>query len=133
MKGMVISDSAVMRKILRGVLNSADLSEVRLLGSRAQNIEKLKSESFDIILMDNCLDAIDIFDLIRQLRAHWNSSLIFVFGAEMSKEFVLETNSAGATGFIIRPFNPPAVTKRIRQALLALRSDLDRPLSLYAD
>ena len=120
MKGMVISKSAVMRKILRGVLYSVDLSEVALMSSGTEGFEAIKADKFDIVLLDSYLSDIGISDFIRELRVHGNRIVIFVFGVESNRDFVLETIHAGATGFIIRPFKRPVVSNRIRQALLDL-------------
>lgn len=120
MKGMVISKSAVMRKILRGVLYSVDFSEIVLISSGAEGFEAIKGDKFDIVLLDSCLSDIRISDLVRELRVHENRIVIFIFGAERNRDFVLETIRAGATGFIIRPFKLHVVSNRIRQALLDL-------------
>lgn len=120
MKGMVISKSAVVRRILRGVLYSVDVSEIVLLSSGAEGFEAIKTEAFDIVLLDNCLSDVGVLDLIRELRLHANRIVIFIFGAEKNKDFVLETIRAGATGFIIRPFKRPVVSNRIRRALIEL-------------
>lgn len=109
-----------MRKILRGVLYSADLSEVALMSSGTEGFEAIIADKFDIVLLDNCLSDVGISELIRELRVHRNRIVIFVFGTESNKDFVLETIRAGATGFIVRPFKLHVVSYRIRQALLDL-------------
>ena len=117
---MVISQSVAVRKILRGVLYSVDLSEIVLLSSGAEGFEAIQTDGFDIVLLDNCLSDVGVLDLIRELRVHASRIVIFVFGAEKNKDFVLETIRAGATGFIIRPFKRSVVSSRIRRALIEL-------------
>lgn len=120
MRGMVISEFEVVRKILRGVLYSADLSEVVLFESLKEGYKAIATEVFDVVLLDNTLSEHKIFEFMRELRMDERRVAIFIVAAETNEDFVLEAMRAGATGFIIRPFRPPVVRSKIRQALQEL-------------
>ena len=117
MNGMVISESTVTRKILRGVLRAAGLSEIALFESGREGFWATRSEHFDVVLLDYPHSDVPVLDLISTLRLQAGRMAIFVFGAETSKDYVVELIQAGVTGFIIRPFKLPVVTGRIKEAL----------------
>ncbi len=128
MKGMVISEFTMTRNILRGILYSIELSDIVLLPSGRQGHDAIQSDDFDIVLVDSCLCDVPLMRLIEALHLHAKHVSIFVFGAETSKDFVLEVFQAGATDFIIRPFKLPAVQKRIKQALLKQTEEIRESL-----
>lgn len=126
MKGMVISGSTLVRKVLRGILYSVDIFEVALLSSGPEGVETLETETFDVVLLDDCLSDPPVLDLIGQIRVRQNPIVIFVVGTQNGKSLLSNTIRvirAGATGFIVHPFERAVVTRRIRQALLEVNKD----------
>ena len=91
MKGMVISKSAVMRKILRGVLYSVDLSEIVLISSGAEGFEAYKADKFDIVLLDSYLSDIGISDLYKSFGT-WKPHSNFCLRCRKQQRFCIRNN-----------------------------------------
>ena len=73
----------------------------------------------DMILADvnmPRMNGIEMIGEIRKLAAHKNTP-IFILTTESSKTTMASAKSAGATAWIVKPFNPDVLLKGIRKVL----------------
>lgn len=101
-----VDDSRTMRDMLRMALTEAGF-EVHLAEDGEDGLEKLADLSPDVIITDINMPKLDGFGFIegaRQSEAH-RGVPILVLTTESAPELRQRAKSAGATGWIVKPFD----------------------------
>ena len=114
---MTIDDSASMRQMVRFVLQGAGFGVVEAVDG-ADALSKLNGQDLHLFLSDINMPNMDGLELTRQLRAipQYKFVPIVLLTTESHPEKKLEGKAAGATAWIVKPFNPDqllAVVKKV--------------------
>lgn len=113
---LTVDDSASMRALLRSALTSRGF-KVEQAEDGQEALEWLASNEVDVIITDINMPRLDGFGLIEKLRA---SALhaerpILVLTTESSPEKKQRARAAGATGWIVKPFDADKLTTALRR------------------
>ena len=119
MRILAADDSASMREMVRMSLNSAGFA----VTSAADGDEALRlaaQTAFDLVLLDVNMPVLDGFEVIRALRAEpdYRHTPILMLTTENSPDRKREGKSAGATGWIVKPFDPAQLIATVHRVLL---------------
>ena len=117
MKALVVDDSAVMRKLLVGALNRADITDVDQVGDGAAAVQAVGQSDYEIILMDWNMPNMLGIDAVRAIRAAGKTMPIIMVTTEAEKSRVVEAIKAGANNYIIKPFEPQTIISKIQEAM----------------
>lgn len=96
--------------------------QVQACHTAADGLATLKSDTFDVLLLDIMLPDGDGFDICRQIRTFSNIPIIMLTakGEETDRIIGLEI---GADDYLPKPFNPRELLARIRAVLRRSRRD----------
>ncbi len=118
---LIIDDSSVMRKIVERSLRQAglELQEVREAGNGAEGLAEVKNGTFDLILSDINMPAMDGLEFLRGLADIPSAKgvPVVMITTEGSEARVVEALSVGAKGYIRKPFTPEQVKERVAPLL----------------
>jgi two-component system, chemotaxis family, chemotaxis protein CheY len=119
MRILAADDSASMRDMVRMSLGSAGFD----VTSAADGDEALRlaaQTAFDLVLLDVNMPVRDGFAVIRALRAEpqYRHTPILMLTTENSADRKREGKSAGATGWIVKPFDPAQLIATVHRVLL---------------
>ena len=118
-KILAVDDSASMRQMVSFTLKSAghDVTEAGD-GREALNAAKSHGE-FDLVISDINMPNMDGISLIKELRSlpSFKFTPILMLTTESSAEKKSEGKAAGATGWIVKPFNPDQLLATIGKVL----------------
>ncbi len=106
---LVVDDSSSMREMVTYTLRSAGHSVVSAPdGAEALKIAEDDSQHFDLVITDINMPVMDGLTLIKELRGlqSYTYRPILVLSTESSAETKSAGKSAGATGWIVKPFDP---------------------------
>ena len=117
MKGLVVDDSAVMRKVLIGALNRAGVSEATQAADGQEAVDAVGEDTFDIILMDWNMPNMLGIDAVRAIRAAGVTTPIVMVTTEAEKSRIVTALQAGAQNYIIKPFEAHAIVDKIKSVL----------------
>ncbi|WP_404342057.1 response regulator [Pseudoalteromonas mariniglutinosa] len=116
-KILAVDDSASMRQMVGFTLKNAgfDVTEAKD-GSEALAIAK--QQDFDAVISDVNMPVMDGITLIRELRSlpNYKFTPLLMLTTESGLDKKVEGKAAGATGWIVKPFNPEqllAVLKKV--------------------
>jgi len=118
-KILTVDDSSTMRQLVRFTLTRAGY-EVSEAEDGSQGLAKATGESFDLVLSDINMPVMGGLDMVRGLRQlpAYKFTPIVLLTTEASAEKKQEGKAAGATGWIVKPFEPEqllaVVTKVLR-------------------
>jgi two-component system chemotaxis response regulator CheY len=120
---LIVDDSSVMRKIVERSLRQAgvELSQVFEASNGAEALGCLQENKVDLILCDINMPVMDGLEFVKQLPGVPNAKGIPVvmITTEGSEGHVVQALSAGARGYIRKPFTPDQVKEHVIAALAA--------------
>ncbi len=117
MKALVVDDSMVMRKILIGALAQAGITEVGQAGDGEDAVAQAAADSYGLVLMDWNMPKMLGIDALRAIRASGNKVPVIMVTTEAEKSRVLEALKAGATSYIVKPFEPATIVGKIKAVI----------------
>ena len=104
---LTVDDSTSMRQMVRATLQSAGYGVVEAADGQ-EALEFARGKAVDLVISDVNMPRMDGIRLVHELRALPNYRLtpLLLLTTESSQEKKLEGKRAGATGWIVKPFNP---------------------------
>ncbi|TVR89222.1 MAG: response regulator [Spirochaetaceae bacterium] len=116
-KVLVVDDSSAIRESVSYVLDQAGYGVVQA-GDGLEGLEKLKEGGFDLIVTDVNMPNLDGIGLVRKVREQGQHKFlpIVVLTTESQQSKMQEGKEAGATGWIVKPFDSEkllAVVKKL--------------------
>lgn len=117
-KILAVDDSASMRQMVSFTLKSAG-HDVQEAEDGVDALNKAKAGSFDLVISDINMPNMDGISLIRELRGlpNFKFTPILMLTTESSSDKKSEGKAAGATGWIVKPFNPDQLLATIGKVL----------------
>ncbi|HDY85410.1 hypothetical protein LCGC14_0713200 [marine sediment metagenome] len=117
-KILAVDDSASMRQMVAFTLKAAGHTVVEAADGK-QALDIAKTQSFDAVLTDVNMPIMDGLTLTKELRAlpNFKFTPILVLTTEAGMDKKQEGRAAGATGWLVKPFNPEQLLATIRKVL----------------
>jgi two-component system, chemotaxis family, chemotaxis protein CheY len=120
-RALIVDDSSVMRKIVERSLRQAgiNLSQVVEAGNGAEALGVLRENKVDLILCDINMPVMDGLEFVKQLATVDNAKgvPVVMITTEGSEGYVVQALSAGARGYIRKPFTPDQVKEHVLPVL----------------
>jgi len=116
MKILTVDDSRTMRDMLRLALTSAGYNVVQAIDG-VDGLAVLERESPDVVITDINMPKMDGYGFIEGARKREKFRIlpILVLTTESDPEKNQRARSAGATGWIVKPFDPTKLVDVIRR------------------
>jgi len=115
---LAVDDSASMRQMVTFTLKGAGYDVVDANDGQ-QALDIAKKESFDMVLSDVNMPVMDGIQLIKELRQlpNYKFTPILMLTTESGTQKKMEGKQAGATGWIVKPFNPDQLLGTVKRVL----------------
>ena len=117
MKVLVVDDSMVMRKVLVGALSRAQITDVDQAGDGVEAVKAVEQAQYDLVLMDWNMPNMLGIDAIKAIRAAGHTMPIIMVTTEAEKSRVIDALKAGATNYVIKPFEPATIVSKIQEVV----------------
>ena len=113
---LIVDDSPSIRKMVRAALGSARFAVIEAVDG-CDALEKAMAQPFDLVLTDQNMPGMDGIALTRKLRQqpHLSSTPIIILTTESGAPLKQAGRSAGATGWMVKPFDPATLVQVVRQ------------------
>ncbi|MEI8611336.1 response regulator [Enterovibrio sp. Hal110] len=117
-KILAADDSVSIRQMVSHTLKEAGY-QVETANDGAEALSKAKSGDYDVIISDVNMPNMDGLEFVRQVRAvpQYKFTPILMLTTETSAEKKSMGKSAGATGWIVKPFNPDTLLKTLQRVI----------------
>jgi len=115
---IAIDDARTMRELVRTILEAE--GHTVLTADDGTTGEQLANEhTADLVITDLHMDEMDGISLISKLRQlpEYKSTPILLLTTEQSDDKKMEGRTAGASGWLTKPFNPPRLIKAVNKLL----------------
>ncbi|MFT5519873.1 MAG: two-component system chemotaxis response regulator CheY [Enterobacterales bacterium] len=117
-KILAVDDSASMRQMVTFTLSGAGYDVTDACDGQ-QALDAAKSQQFDVVVSDVNMPIMDGITLIKELRKlpQYRTTPLLLLTTESSGDKKMEGKQAGATGWIVKPFNPEQLLKTIKRVI----------------
>ena len=117
-KVLAVDDSPSMRSMITFTLKKAGYSTV-IAEDGIQGLDTARDDDFDLVLTDINMpemNGIELIENLRQLDAYKHKPIL-VLTTESSDEMKNKGKSVGATGWIVKPFEPEKLLNALERVL----------------
>jgi len=115
---LAVDDSSSMRQMVAFTLKGAGYQVVEAADGQ-EALNKAKSQNFDLVITDVNMPIMDGITFIRHLRgeANYKFTPMLMLTTESSSDKKAAGKAAGATGWIVKPFNPDQLLSTVKKVL----------------
>jgi two-component system, chemotaxis family, chemotaxis protein CheY len=115
---LAVDDSAAVRRSVQLTLSCAGYEVVPAVDG-VEALEYARRHGVDLVLTDVNMPRMDGITLVRELRVlpAYRYTPVLILTTESSQEKMLQGKQAGATGWIVKPFNPDHLLATIARVL----------------
>lgn len=114
---MIVEDNAFMLKLIKDILRTFGLREIRTAMDGAEALKELRIFSPDFIILDWKMTPIDGIEFLQLLRTASDSSNptvpVIMLTGHTEINMVMKARDAGANEFLSKPISATALYKRI--------------------
>ncbi len=117
MRALVADDDDLMRTFV--VLNMAavGITEVVEASNGIQAWTLLKQQEFDLVVVDWYMPGKSGLEILRQLRSQGSEVPVIMVTAEAMRDQVLQAIQAGATEYLIKPFEAATLRAKVAKVV----------------
>ena len=116
LKVLAIDDSRTMRDLLQVSLTESGF-DITLAEDGIDGLDKLETAQPDVVITDINMPRLDGFGVIEAVRAkaEYRATPILVLTTESSPAMKTRARDAGATGWIVKPFDDASLVSVLRR------------------
>ena len=115
---LTVDDSASMRQMVSFTLKTAGYEVVEAVDGE-DALDKARARDFDLVLTDQNMPRLDGIGLTRRLRQQpkFKATPILILTTESSDQMKQLGRAAGATGWLVKPFDPAKLIEVIKKVV----------------
>lgn len=115
---LAVDDSPSMRKMVSFTLTGAGYQVIEAVDGQ-DAFEKAQTNKIDLVLADQNMPRLDGLGLTRMLRqdARFKTIPILILTTESSDQMKQAGKTAGATGWLVKPFDPTRLIEVIKKVI----------------
>ncbi|WP_410498895.1 chemotaxis response regulator CheY [Chitinibacter sp. S2-10] len=117
MRILVVDDFSTMRRIVRNLLKELGYTNVEEAEDGQVALHKLKNGQFDFVVTDWNMPNMTGIELLKAIRA--DAALkqlpVLMVTAEAKKENIIEAATAGASGYVVKPFTAATLDEKLQK------------------
>ncbi|MCC6535375.1 MAG: response regulator [Burkholderiales bacterium] len=115
---LAVDDSASIRQMVAFTLSSAGYQVVEAVDGE-DGLAKAKAMPVNLVLTDQNMPKMDGLTLIKTLRTlpQYKAAPILVLTTEAGDAMKMAGRAAGATGWLVKPFDPPKLLEVVKKVI----------------
>ncbi|MBD3610562.1 MAG: response regulator [Gammaproteobacteria bacterium] len=117
---LVVDDMKYMRATIKSMLRSIGFERIEQASNGLEALRILRNHRIDIIISDWQMDGMDGMELLKEIREDRSlctKPFLMVTG-ESELRYVEQAIKAGVTEFIIKPFDPMTLSKKVKRIIM---------------
>lgn len=114
---LIVDDAAFMRMMIKDILTKHGYEVCSEAENGAKAIEKYKEDSPDLVLMDITMPEVDGIQAVKEIKKIDKDAKIVMCSAMGQQAMVIESIQAGASDFIVKPFQADRVIEAVKKVL----------------
>ena len=122
-KILVVDDEKVILD-LTSIILTAKGYDVRTAENGQEGLERIAKEQPDLVLLDYMMPGMDGMTALREIRVRFPDVYVIMFTGKGSEEIAVDLMKAGASDYILKPFNNQDLLDRIDNVLRIRRIEI---------
>ncbi len=114
---MIIDDSDAIRMVLKDILVIGQHNLISELSSGIGALEEYVKTNPDVVLLDMAMPKKDGLTVLKEIISHNSKAKVIMISASDSQETIKECIKAGASTYILKPFNFQEVLEIIKHII----------------
>lgn len=116
-KILIVDDSSFMRMTLKDILQKAGYEVAGEASDGKSAVEKYKEVNPDLVTMDIVMPGEDGVKTLKEIMSLNHRARVLMVSALGQEALVIDAMTAGAKGYITKPFKPENVVKEVEKSL----------------
>ncbi len=117
MRVMLVDDSKTIRRIQRGILEQLGYTQIEEACDGQDALSRIPTFQPTLILLDWNMPNMDGITFLKTFRKTNTTTPVIMVTTESEKTRVIEAIRAGVNNYVVKPFTPDMLQKRIRETL----------------
>ncbi|MFK4752689.1 response regulator [Oceanobacter antarcticus] len=115
---LAVDDSASMRQMVSFTLKGAGY-QVKEASDGVEALAEARRGKYDLVLSDVNMPNMNGIELVKELRqlSDYRFTPVLMLTTESAGDIKIQGKQAGATGWIVKPFNPEQLLSTIKRVL----------------
>ncbi|RMH64993.1 MAG: response regulator [Calditrichaeota bacterium] len=120
-KVIFVEDSPTMRRIIMNSLNKIGISQVVEAENGVDALEKIGDQDFDMVITDWNMPEMNGEELVKELRgsSKYKDTPILMITTRGMQDDVMTAIKMGVNGYIVKPFTPEVLKKKMSEIFSA--------------
>ena len=104
---LIVDDYKTMLRIIRNLLKQLGFEDIDEASDGGQALRRMRARSYDLVISDWSMRPMGGLDLLKEMRADRELRRVpfVMIAADGSRENVAAAQDAGASSYIVKPFN----------------------------
>lgn len=114
---LVVDDFATIRNVVKGLLKEIGFEKVDLAEDGSVAYKMLQEKKYQLLITDWHMPEMTGIELLRKVRADENLCKlpVLILTAEAKKEQIVEAAKAGASEYLLKPFNIDSLRAKLKK------------------
>jgi two-component system chemotaxis response regulator CheY len=114
---LVVDDYQSMRRTIADILRHLGFRNLFYAEDGKQALRRLNETQIGLVILDWDMPVMTGIEVLRQMRASqlWKNLPVIMVTAVAARENVMEAIDSGVTNYIVKPFTPQTLDKKIKQ------------------
>lgn len=117
MRAVIADDSATMRMLLNAILTQRGICVAAEASDGQQAVKAVAEHKPELLCLDMDMPVMNGLDALDRIRACSPQTRTLMITGRMSRDTVLEAGKRGASGYILKPFDPARVSEAVGKLL----------------
>ena len=115
---LAVDDSASMRQMVAFTLKGAGYAVVEAADGQ-EGLDRAREKNVNLVLTDQNMPRMDGLSLVKQLRGmpQYKATPILILTTESSDAMKAQGKAAGATGWLVKPFDPAKLIEVVKKVI----------------
>jgi two-component system chemotaxis response regulator CheY len=115
---LIVDDSTSMRQMVSSAMKQAGFDVIESANGQ-EALDEVQGKNVNLVITDLNMPVMDGMTLIRALRAkaEFKFTPILMLTTESQQERKMQGKAAGATGWIVKPFNPEQLLQVVQKVV----------------
>jgi two-component system chemotaxis response regulator CheY len=114
---LVIDDDPAIRKLIRHQLKAVGAPEVVEAADGREALDRLAEQDFNLLVVDWHMPNLSGLEVVKAVRSRGSPVPIVMVTAEAQKDRVVEALQAGATDYLVKPFDHTLLRRKLGEYL----------------
>ena len=114
-KILIVDDAAFMRMMIKDILTKNGYEVIGEAANGIQAVELYKAHQPDLVTMDITMPEMDGIEAVKQIKAVNPGAKVIMCSAMGQQSMVMDAIKAGASDFIVTPFQADRVLEAVKK------------------